>query len=232
MARHLSTLAPSIVQRLINSLAESGFVEKAVENSKWKIGHKSYQVGAAFLNNTDLNAAAVQELRYLADEKKINGFLGVERDGHIVYLATVQSEGALSVTNSPGSKTYLHSTALGKAILADLSDKDIMAKLGPAPYKQITKKTRKTFAALLKDINDCRRLGYAISDEENLDNVFSVGAPIRDANGVTIAAISGAVPRQKLSNKAILEFCQLIKDAAGRASRSLACHEGQRKLGM
>lgn len=220
MARHFE-VAPSIIQRLINSLAIAGFVEKAVENSKWKIGHKAYQVGSAFLSNTDLNAAVAPELRYLAEEKKINSFLGVEREGHIVYLAAVQSQGALSVTNSPGSRTYLHSTALGKAILADRSDSEAEELLGSAPYKQLTKKTKRSFAALLKDLKDCRRLGYAISDEENLDNVFSAGAPIRDANGITIAAISGAIPRQKLGQKTISEFCQLIKEAAARASRRL-----------
>lgn len=214
-------IAPSMAQRLINALAGAGFIEKAPESSRWKIGYKAFQIGSAFLSSVDFNAATSPELHFLADEKQVNSFLGVLRDQSVIYLATVQSGGAISITNAPGSRTFLHSTALGKALLAAKSDEEAERLLGAAPYKQLTRKTKRSFAALLKDLKECRRLGYAISDEENLENVFAVGAPVRNASGQTIAALSGAVPRQKLTAKAMNELCQMVKEAAGRASRRL-----------
>ncbi|WJR80887.1 IclR family transcriptional regulator [Bradyrhizobium sp. NP1] len=220
IARNLG-IAPSMAQRLVNALARADFVEKAAESTKWKIGYKAFQVGSAFLSSVDLNAATTPELHFLADEKQVNSFLGVLRDQSVIYLAAVQSGGGITITNAPGSRTYLHSTALGKALLSSKTDEEAGHLLGPAPYKQLTRKTRRSFAALVKDLNECRRLGYAISDEENIDNVFAAGAPVRNASGQTIAALSGAVPRQKLSAKAISELCQTVKDAAARASRRL-----------
>lgn len=57
-------------------------------------------------------------------------------------------------------------------------------------------------------------IGYAVCDEENIENVFAVGAPTWNAQGETIAAISDAAPRQKRSAKAIDYLCRLLKESA------------------
>ncbi len=220
IARQLK-IAPSMAQRLVNTLSDAGFIEKSIETSRWKIGYKSFQIGAKFLTNVDLNAAAAPELRWLADQHHVNSFLGVLRDRSVVYLAAVQSGAPITITNAPGSTTWMHSTALGKALLSAMTDAEAAALLGPAPYRQLTKKTRRTFSALAKDLEDCRRLGYVVCDEENIENVFAAGAPIRNASGDTIAAISGAVPGQKLTAKAISELCKMVKEAADRISQRL-----------
>lgn len=228
IARQLK-VSPSMAQRLINSLSEAGFIEKSVESSRWKIGYKTFQIGSTFISNIDLNAAASPELRWLADQNHINSFLGVLRERSVVYLAAVQSGAPIKITNSPGSTTYLHSTALGKAILSGKSDKEAIELLGPSPYLGLTRKTRRTFTALAKDLEECRRLGYAMSDEENIENVFAVGSPIFNSQGETIGAISGAVPRQKLSAKTINELCRLIRESANRVSQRLGAPPAQYK---
>ena len=228
IARQLK-VAPSMAQRLINSLSEAGFIEKSVESSRWKIGYKTFQIGSTFISNIDLNAAASPELHRLADENHVNSFLGVLRERAVVYLAAVQSGAPIKITNSPGSTTFLHSTALGKAILSGKSEEKVADLLGPAPYLVLTKKTRRTLSALCKDLEECQRFGYAISDEENIENVFAVGAPIRNSQGETIGAISGAVPRQKLTAKAINDLCRLIKESAARVSQRLGAPPAQYK---
>lgn len=220
IARNLE-VAPSMAQRMVNTLAAAGFIEKAAESSKWKIGYKAFQIGSAFLSNVDLNAAVSPELRSLAEDHEVNSFLGVLRDRSVVYLAAVQSSAAIKISNTPGSRTHLHSTALGKALVSSMTDAEAEELLGPAPYLQLTKKTRRSFNAIQKDLQECRRLGYAICDEENIDNVYAAGSPIRNAAGQTIAALSGALPRQKLGSKAMMDLCRLVRDAAARVSQRL-----------
>lgn len=220
IARQLK-IAPSMAQRLINTLSDARFVEKSAESSRWRIGYKAFQIGSTFISNVDLNAAAWPELRMLADQNHVNGFLGVLREHSVVYLAAVQSGAAITITNTPGSTTYLHSTALGKALLSGRSDEEAAALLGEAPYKQLTKRTRRTFQALAKDLDECRRVGYAVCDEENIENVFAVGSPIRNARRETVGALSGAVPRHKLTAKAIADLCKLVKESAARVSQRL-----------
>lgn len=220
IARQLA-LAPSIVQRLLHTLAERGYVERAADGQKYRIGYRAFQVGRRYLAHGDLHAASLPELRAMAERDRVNAYLGVLRDGTVVYLESVQSSGPIAIVSHPGSSAYLHSTAFGKVLLAERSDEDIAALLGPEPFVRLTKKTRTTLAAVMKDIREVRRTGCAFSDEENIENVFAAGAVIRDASGEAIGALSGALPRHELNAAGIQKLADIVRGAADRISRRL-----------
>src|SRR6185437_11652099 len=94
----------------------------------------------------------------------------------------------------PGSQTHLHSTAMGKALLAEMQNDEIRALLGARPLPRLTPSTKVALPQLIKEIEAVRRLGYATSEEENRQGFFSAGAVVRDVSGAAIAVISGAVP--------------------------------------
>src|SRR5260370_35250200 len=123
IARQLE-VAPSIAQRLVRTLTNAGYLEQTGEASRYTIGYRAFQVGNAFVGQNSIHSAVMPELYALADQH-INGFLGVLRDRAVVYLATVQSNGPIAVTHRPGSATYLDSTTLGKAILAEMPDAQV-----------------------------------------------------------------------------------------------------------
>src|SRR5690606_15380699 len=148
-------------------------------------------------------------------------YLGVLRERSVVYLEAVQSSGPIAIVNKPGSRASLHSTAFGKALLAELSDEEVAALLGAEPFRRLTAKTRTTLAAGMDDLREVHRTGCATSDEENIDIVFAAGAVIRDASGQAVAALSGAVPRHQLDAAAIENLCQIVVGAAERISRRL-----------
>ena len=220
IARRVS-LAPSIAQRLVSTLAALGYLEQSPTTLKYRVGYRAFQVGGAYIAHSDVNQASLPELRQLAERHDLNGFLGVLRDRKIVYLATVQSRGPIAIRNVPGSETFLHSTALGKALLAEKPESEVVELLGEEPFKALTAKTKTSLSAILQELAEVRRLGYAISDEENLDHVFATGAAVRDATGQAVAAISGALPRNQLRDEEIMQLCALVKEAADRVSRRL-----------
>jgi DNA-binding IclR family transcriptional regulator len=223
IARRLK-LAPSIAQRLLATLAAGGYVEHAPDGQKYRIGSRAFQVGRVFLAKTDLRGSSLPELRAMAERDKVNAFLGVLRDRSMVYIEALQSHAPIAIRSSPGSRGALHSTAFGKALLAELSDQEVAKILGPAPFPALTGKTKTSLSALLKDLKDVRRLGYAISDQENIEDVFAVGTVVRDASGQAIAAISGAVPRSQLHGQGRENLCHLVTGAAERISRRLGAH--------
>jgi DNA-binding IclR family transcriptional regulator len=220
MARQLG-LAPSIVQRLIRTLTDYGYVERAADGQKYRIGYRAFQIGRSFLTHTDLHAASLPELRDMAERQQINAYLGVLRDRSVVYLEAIQSSGPIAIISTPGSRALLHSTAFGKVLLAELPDDTAAALLGPEPFLRLTSKTKTTLAACMDDVREVRRTGYGISDEENLDNVFAAGAVVRDATGTAVAAVSGAVPRHQLDAAGVEKLCATVVGAAQRISRRL-----------
>lgn len=220
IARQLS-LAPSVVQRLIQSMAARGYIERANDGQKYRVGLRAFQVGRRYLAYNGLHAASLPELRMMAEREQVNAYLGVLRDRTVVYLDAVQSTGPIAIVSKPGSSASLHSTAFGKALLAELPDEQIESLVGPGPFVRFTKKTKTSLTALMKDIRQVRRTHWAFSDEENIDNVFAAGAVIRDASGEGIGALSGALPRHQLNAAAIVKLSRIVLEAADRISHRL-----------
>jgi DNA-binding IclR family transcriptional regulator len=220
MARRLK-LAPSIVQRLLAALADYGYVERNLDTQSYRIGFRLFEVGRSYLHQNSIHAVSLPELRMLAEKHLVNAYLGVLRGDRVIYLEALQSRGAIVIVSAPGSSGHLHSTAFGKALLAEMSEEDAARLLGEEPYPQLTKKTKVRLKPILKELADVRRLGYAISDEENLSNVLAAGAVIRDATGAPVAAISGAVPRNSIDEKGVASLGRLLLEAAQRISHRL-----------
>lgn len=210
-------VSPSIAQRLISTLAEYGFAEQE-PSRRYRVGVQAFAVGNAYLSAHALVRAGLAELRELAETHRLNSYLGVLRGRDVVYLIALQSSGPIAIKSSPGERTRLHTTALGKAMLAQMSDEDAARLLGPPPFERLTAKSRTRLAPLLADLHAARRSGYAISDEENLVGVYAVGAAVRDADGATVAAISGALPRHDVNRANLPKLCKLVREAAERIS--------------
>ena len=214
-------LSPTIVQRLISSLALRGYVEKNSETSRYRLGHRSLSLGASSERAFDYAVTARRELEVLAREHHLNGFVSVLRGGRAIYVLAVQAEGPVAIKVSPGSEMPLHSTSAGKVLLAALSDGDARKLLGNRKLAAITPHTVTDPAALIASLARVRRQGFATVNEENIPGVLSVGAPIRDRAGVVVAALSVAFPKYLDSGLTLGSVEPLVTGAAVRVSRML-----------
>jgi DNA-binding IclR family transcriptional regulator len=220
-------VAPSIAQRLIRTLSNAGYLEKTGEASRYTIGYRAFQIGNAYISQNSLHSAVMPELYALADQH-INGFLGVLRGHSVVYLAAVQSAGLIALTHRSGSQTYLHSTALGKAILAAMADDRVKQLLSEVPLPRLTTRTKVNVSQLIAELPDIRRQGFATSDEENRYGVYFAGSVVLNAANEPVGAISGGAPSADLSVKERSRINQLVVAAARNASRRMGAplHEG------
>ncbi len=213
-------VAPSNVQRLVNTLTKAGFLEQTESTGRYKIGYRAFRVGSAFVEQQNLYSAAMPELYRLAG-LHITGFLGALRESMVVYLATVQSEGPVAITHRPGSQTHLHSTAMGKALLAEMDDNKIKEILTNRPLPRLTSKTVISVPHLWKEIEIIRRTGIAVSEDENRYGFYSSGTVVRDLSGTAIAVISGAVPSALLKSGERATVAERVYEAAQNASLKL-----------
>lgn len=220
LARRLE-LSPTIVQRLVSSLAVRGYIEKNLETSRYRLGHRSMVLGASGERGVDYAATARRELDRLAHEHHLNGFVAVLRGGRAIYLLAVQAESPVAIRVSLGSEMPLHSTAAGKVLLASLDDGEARKLVGRAKLAAITPHTITDPAALIASLAKVRRQGYATVVEENIPGVLSVGAPITDRGGNVVAALSVAFPKYLESGLTLQGSIPLVTAAALRISRAL-----------
>jgi DNA-binding IclR family transcriptional regulator len=214
-------LSPTIVQRLANSLSQAGYLEQVAENRKYKLGYRAMLLGGAMMAEDRLMGVARTELQRLADVHFLNGYLGVRRDNRIIYLLSVQSSGPVTVRATVGARINAHSTALGKALIAELPAAEIKAIAGRAPYEQCTPHTITQWTALSADLERVRSAGYAASQEENISGIASYGAVVRDASGKVVAALSVASLASEQRAAKSPSAIQLVLDAAHRCSTAL-----------
>jgi DNA-binding IclR family transcriptional regulator len=220
IARRLK-LSPTIVQRLISSLAARGYLEKNPENARYRLGYRSLALGANGEHGSDYLAAARQELEGLAQDWRLNGFVSVLRGTRAVYLLAVQADGPVAIKVKPGSEMPLHSTGAGKVLLASLDPAGAARLLGGKPLKAITPHTITDPTVLLNSLAKVRRQGYATVVEENIPGVLSVGVPLRDRKGELVAALSVAFPKYLDSKLTLSSVVPLVVEAGQRISRSL-----------
>jgi DNA-binding IclR family transcriptional regulator len=220
IARRLELSAPAI-QRLLNTLSEHGYVEQAIDTRRYRIGLGVLALAQHVLRKDRLIGLAEQELQALAAEGCFNAFLGVRRGSAGLYLLAIQSPSPVVIRSSPGERMALHSTALGKALLLGLSDDTIGQILGEAPLERMTPRTVTEPGRLISQLRTAYTVGYTTSLDENILGVISVGAPVRDASGSVIAAISAAYPRSVGPQVEIAEVGEKVMAAAARISAGM-----------
>lgn len=223
LARSLE-LGTAIVQRLINTLEQRGFVEQVVESRRYRIGYRARQLGQSSRNLDDLERTANTKLQELAEQYGLNAYLGAIRNDRAVYLLAIPSRHRFVLRVETGETMSFHSTALGKVLLAAAGEERSRNLLGPGPLPRVTPATIVEPSALIAILPKIRAHGYAESIEENLPGVVSVGAPIRNSQGTVIAAISAAIAAATTDLKAD-DVTRIVVTAATAISRSLGCPE-------
>lgn len=182
----------ALVQRLVNTLCDAGFLEQDPETRRYRIGAIAFHVGRAFLSGTGLVESAAPILRELSQRSALNSYLAIMRDDSCLYLHVEQSPGALTVHSNPGDSVPAHTTAIGKVLLAGMSDDEVGALLARTTFEKRTEKTKVSAAEIMDELRRIRAGELAVSDEENIPGIFALGAPIIDATGKTVAAVSSA----------------------------------------
>ena len=130
----------------------------------------------------------------------------------------VGSSEALSVNTVIGAREPLHCTALGKAILACVGANELKDLLAP-PLKRYTRRTVTSLPELRLLLRQACRNGYAIDNEEYVDGIRCVAAPIMNDQGYPIAAIGVSAPKFRLSMEKVRRFGELVHSAALEISR-------------
>jgi DNA-binding IclR family transcriptional regulator len=221
IARRLA-LSPTIVQRMITSLAKRGYVDRGAETARYRLGYRALALGAnSGAAGADYIVTARRELEKLARDHSLNGFVSVLHGGRAVYLLAVQAEGPVAIKVAPGSEMPLYSTAAGKVLLAALTDAEARKLLGHGRLAPITPHTVTDPAAVIAGLARVRKQGFATVSEENIRGVLSVGAPIRDRDGKVLAALSVAFPKYLDASQTLQSVTPHVVGAAQRISRTV-----------
>ena len=214
-------LTKSAVFRVVETLENEGYLRKDPRDKSYTLTAKLLQLSTVVFSQFNI----VEQSKGAVDElwEATHGTVVVRvLDGNqLVSVAVRESPHLLRVAHNVGTAYDLHYGAIGKAILAHLPEKELGKILKKVALKRFTPKTIISTSALREELTKVRGGGYAFSDEEAIDGVRAVGAPIFDASGKPVAGISVGIPTVRFPKSKVPIFGRFVCTAAGKISLSL-----------
>jgi DNA-binding IclR family transcriptional regulator len=222
-------LPKSSVFRYLVTLEQYGFVERVSETDRYELGLKLFELGNLVASQFDYNQAALPFMRSLLERFGETVNLAILHDFEVVYLQVLEGTRSMRMAARPGLRNLPHATALGKAIMAYLSERDVLAIVDHNGLPAQTAYTITTLQGLRGELEQIRKRGYAIDDIENEDGVRCVAAPIFDHSGQAIAAVSLSGPVDRVSPSQVELMGQELAAGAREVSRRLG-YSGQPEM--
>ncbi len=215
--------------RLVETLRVAEFLEQEIDGS-YTLGIKAFEVGSSYLSTLDFPQAARRALEELAAGCRETASLGVFNHGEVVYVAIEHAQREVGIQSRIGTRHPTHCTALGKVMLADRPDDEVAVLLEQTGMPALTEHTHTSPDTLLAELSVIRRRGYAIDNEERSYGVKCIAAPIRDAAGRVIAAISVSGPSFRVSADTLPDLIAAVVAAASSVSRRQGFREATQPL--
>jgi DNA-binding IclR family transcriptional regulator len=184
------------------------------------LGLKLVELAGALLEGDNLRAAAEPVLHDLVARTGETVHLGVPSEGHVVYIAKVESPQSVRLVSRIGARAPFHCSAMGKSMLSALGEADLQAAL-ERPREVRTMHTITGTEALLTELEKVRATGVAIDDEENELGVRCIGAPIHGSHAQPLAAISVSGPATRMTHERCDEIAPTVLAAAAEIARRL-----------
>lgn len=139
------------------------------------------------------------ELQRLASETGEIAQFATEEHGWVTYVYKADTESDVQTASAAGKREYMHSTSLGKTMLARLSDERVDEILDQHGTPAKTAHTLTDRAALFDRLAEIRDRGYALDDEENIEGLCCVAMPVTDADGAVLGAVSLSGPASRMT---------------------------------
>jgi DNA-binding IclR family transcriptional regulator len=194
---------------LVQTLFEDGYLVQSL-NKRYKLGPKLIRIGTRALASFDLHTDARLYLQELMGKVEETVFMAVLSDSELVYIAKVDSNRSIKTSAEIGSRKPLYCTGLGKAFLSFLPKEKREELIHKTDLVPLTPKTVTNPEELLSQLAQFNTLGYAIDDEENEEGLYCYAAPVYNAAGEIIAAISTAGPKERITKNSEKVISELL----------------------
>jgi len=213
--------SPATVYRILVTLEGRGLVEFDPAAQFWHIGPRAFVIGSRFLRRTSLVDRARPILRRLMEETGETANLGIEREGAVLFVSQVETHANIRAFFPPGSLSPMHSSGIGKALLAQMDASRLERFLKTEPLKAFTGRTITDPDALRRDLESVRDRGYAIDDEEKNPGMRCIAAPVFDVNGEAVAGISVSGPTSRIGPHDMVRLSHPVREAARDLTRAI-----------
>ena len=206
---------------ILRTLEKRSYLRREAETGRYRLGLKILSLGGDAQANLDIADVALPFMRILGEKIRMTVHLAVLDQGEAVYIEKVEAPGFFKVNTWVGRRMFLHSTSVGKCLLAWLPKHDIENIVKQQGLKKRTPKTITSITRLIAELEHVKQSGYAVDDEENSLGARCLGAPIFDTIGNVTAALGASGTLTQTDEDSMPRIIEALKETARRISRQM-----------
>lgn len=217
-----SSIPKSTLFRILVTLQKRHCVVWDEQHRSYRLGSMLWKLGSSFLDQSDLYHAAASFMTDLAEKTRETIFLGKIEEGEVVYLRRMESLKSVTVVKKLGQRVPVHCTATGMVMLAFMPRDEAEAMIDAHDLASYNTATVTDRSALLKRLEDIRKVGYAVVDGEFNKELLCISAPVFDHSHRPRASLTIAMLSQQASNPStIITLANHVKEAAHAFSNAM-----------
>ena len=207
---------------LLRTLRQRNYLADGRRPRSYRLGPQVALLGAAYLAGVDLVRIGQEVVHAVSRRCDETVHLATLDGSDVLYVAKEEGTGQVRMVSAVGKRIPAHGTGVGKMLLSGLSGEELARRL-PAgrPLAALTATTITDRAALFAELDATRRRGYAIDNGESTLGLRCLAAPVYDANGRMVAAMSVSVPSPRFTAERASWLLDVIRDGAADLSRRL-----------
>lgn len=213
-------LTRAVVRRCLYTLRELGYA--ATDGRLYFLQPRILNLGYAYLSTAPVPIAAQPVLEDLSEALGETSSVAVLDEGAVVYVGRAATKRIMSVTLGVGSRLPAFCTALGRVLLAHLTEEQVESELSKVEFIQHTKHTVTSRKRLEEILAGVQAEGFALNDQELEIGLRSIAVPVRNVVGTVVAAMNVSAQASRVSRRELLERClPALRSAADRLSSQL-----------
>ncbi|MGI6069387.1 MAG: IclR family transcriptional regulator [Blautia sp.] len=204
-------LHKSTVHRLLLSLSYLGYVSQDGETGKYQLTFKLCELSNKILSRLDILDVIRPYLKKLAAATGETVHF-VQLDGtEAVYIYKEESlQNSVRMVSKVGSRIPLYCSGVGKAMAADMSKEQLHTLWEQSPVHALTEHTITSYEDFMQTIQEVRKNGFALDDEENEIGVRCVAVSLPDYRGRAKYAFSISAPVSRMTDARTKELAQML----------------------
>ncbi|KAF5045338.1 Transcriptional regulator KdgR [anaerobic digester metagenome] len=207
----------STIHGIIKTLKYHGFIDQDKETQKYRLGMYLVELGNIVTKSLDIRIITSPIIAEVCEKLSETVHIGMLDGYEVVYVDKKESNQSMRIFTTIGAKKPAYSTGVGKAMLAYIDEENINSYL-PNNLEKVTKNTIIDKKVLLEELKSIREEGIAFDNEENIEGLTCISAPIFDSIGRVKYSISVSGPSIRMTEQKIKKAIVVVKDAANKIS--------------
>ncbi|HEX4518728.1 MAG TPA: IclR family transcriptional regulator [Gaiellaceae bacterium] len=216
-----ASLNDATALRYLTSLCNHGLVERVPESGRYRLGIRLFELGQRALLGRDPRQLARPYMEALLSQFEETVNLAMHHGDELIVIEVIESRQSIKKGAMVGERDRWHASSLGKAILAQMPASEAERLVSSTGLLPLTQSTITSADVLFEQLAAVRELGYAVDDEETLENLRCAGAAVFDRHGIPAYALSVAGPKDRIPARRLREIGAAVQLAASALSAEL-----------